>query len=158
MSFTKGRPGPTLSGPLFAATGLAMVLLPACSGDEEGDGCSAPSAAPDAEIALLPEGMSFDEVGTVTEVESKDGELTVRAVSTEPLDELTVLIQDAVTAAGYDPSGMDNEGHEAEVFFNLGTLAAGQAAIEEAGCEGQWDIDLVLVEPDAVPPSGSTTE
>jgi hypothetical protein len=56
----------------------------------------------------------------------------VQALSGTPLDELTVQIQDAVTAAGYQPAGMDNEGDEAEVFFQSGTLAAGQARVERA--------------------------
>ncbi|HEU4349364.1 MAG TPA: hypothetical protein VFR35_16430 [Actinoplanes sp.] len=72
-------------------------------------------------------------------------------MTTKPLDEVTVLIQDAVTAAGYHPAGMDNEGHEAEVFFTTGSYAAGQAHVRRADCEGQWDIELVLVDPDAVP-------
>ena len=42
-----------------------------------------------------------------------------------PLDEATVLLQDAVTAAGYRPAGMDDE--------------------------GTWDVELVLVDPEAVP-------
>ena len=34
-------------------------------------------------------------------------------------------------------------------IFQSGTLAAGQARVEEADCEGQWDIDLVLLDQDA---------
>jgi hypothetical protein len=75
----------------------------------------------------------------------------VEAFSDKPLEELTVLVQDAVTAAGYQPAGMDNEGDEAEVFFQSGSLAAGQARIEESGCEGQWEIELVLLDRDAAP-------
>ena len=52
----------------------------------------------------------------------------VQAVTTKPLDEVTVLIQDAVTAAGYRPAGMDNEGFEAEVFFTTGDVCRGAGA------------------------------
>jgi hypothetical protein len=55
-------------------------------------------------------------------------------------------------AAGYRPAGMDNEGFEAEVFFQTGPYAAGQARVRWAGCEDRWNIDLVLIDPDAVPP------
>jgi hypothetical protein len=65
-----------------------------------------------------------------------------------------VLIQDAVTAAGYRPAGMDNEGFEAEVFFTAGNYAAGQAIVRRAACEGQWDVELVLIDPAAVPTPG----
>jgi hypothetical protein len=84
-------------------------------------------------------------------VEKKDLNVEVEAFSDKPLEELTVLVQDAVTAAGYQPAGMDNEGDEAEVFFQSGSLAAGQARIEESGCEGQWEIELVLLDRDAAP-------
>ncbi|WP_189210586.1 hypothetical protein [Actinokineospora fastidiosa] len=128
------------------------VLLTGCS---TGVGaCPDPAAAPPAELALLPAGLSLDQVGTVTRVESADGHLSVRAVTAKPIDEVTVLIQDAVTAAGYRPAGMDNEGFEAEVFFTAGTYAAGQALVRRGACEGQWDIDLVLIDPATVPSGG----
>jgi hypothetical protein len=44
---------------------------------------------------------------------------------------------------------MDNEGFEAEVFFTTGSYAAGQARVRWGGCEGRWDIDLVLLDLDA---------
>ncbi len=140
----------------FAAS---LVVLAGCSAGSGGDAtatCSAPSPAPPVETALMPAGLSFDKIGTVTHVVSTAGNLTVRAVTTKPIDEVTVLIQDAVTAAGYRPAGMDNEGFEAEVFFTSGSYAAGQALVRRAECEGQWNIDLVLVDPSAVPAPTST--
>lgn len=101
----------------------------------------------------MPAGLSFDKIGTVTHVLRTEGHLTVQAVTTKPIDEVTVLIQDAVTAAGYRPAGMDNEGFEAEVFFTSGSYAAGQALVRRSECEGQWNIDLVLIDPAQVPAS-----
>jgi hypothetical protein len=142
-----------------AAAALVLVLAGCSAGtDSAADaGCADPSAAPTAETERMPDGLSFDKVGTVTHVANEDGNITVQAVSTKPLDELTVLIQDAVTAAGYRPAGMDNEGDEAEVFFNSGSVAAGQAQVREADCEGQWDIELVLIDPDSVPTTPPAT-
>lgn len=135
-----------------ALVGIAALLavLSGCGGGS-GAGCPAPNPAPAAELALMPPGLSFDTVGTVTQVRKAEGHLSVRAVTTKPIDEVTVLIQNAVTAAGYRPAGMDNEGFEAEVFFTSGSYAAGQALVRRAECEGQWDIDLVLIDPAAVP-------
>lgn len=114
--------------------------------ERQDDPCKDPRAAPAAEKALMPGELSFDGIGPVTRV-SKDGRyLTVFAVTTKPLDEATVLIQDAVTAAGYRPGGMDNEGFEAEVFFTTGPYAAGQARLRRSACKGRWEIDLVLLE------------
>jgi hypothetical protein len=99
----------------------------------------------------MPAELSFDKVGTVTHVRKAAGRVTVQAVTTKPLNESTVLIQDAVTAAGYRPAGMDNEGDEAEVFFTTGSNAAGQAVLRRATCEGQWNIDLDLIDRAATP-------
>lgn len=99
----------------------------------------------------MPANLSFDKVGTVTKVLTSEGHITVQAVASKPLDEVAVLIQDAVSAAGYTPNGMDNEGFEAEVFFASGQYAAGQALIQRARCEGQWDVELVLIDLKALP-------
>ncbi|HVQ95543.1 MAG TPA: hypothetical protein VMU51_31235 [Mycobacteriales bacterium] len=150
------RPGssPRSWALVTAAAAALSVVLAGCSGgsEDKAEGgkadaaCPAPSPAPAAETALMPAGMSFDKVGTVTHVATTAGHLKVQAVTTKPLDEVTVLIQDAVTAAGYRPGGMDSEEDEAEVFFTTGSLAAGQARVRRGGCAGQWAIDLDLID------------
>jgi hypothetical protein len=126
-----------------AAVAASTIVL---NGD---DPCQAPTAAPPAEIALMPAGLDFEQIGTVTQVRRDERHVMVQAVTTKPLDEVTVLIQDAVTAAGYRPAGMDSEGFEAEVFFTTGLHAAGQARVRPGACGGRWDIDLVLLDRDA---------
>jgi hypothetical protein len=137
----------------IAVAALVVVLSAKVldADDPMADPCRAPSAAPPAETALMPAGLSFDRIGTVTRVQKNERHVMVQAVTTKPIDEVTVLIQDAVTAAGYRPAGMDNEGFEAEVFFTTGSYAAGQARVRQFGCEGRWDIDLVLLDRDAKP-------
>ena len=139
---------------------LALVVLAGCSGGSGNEPaaappasstCPAPSPAPPAQLALLPAKLSFDKVGTVTHVGNTAGHLTLQAVSTKDLDELTVLIQDAVTAAGYHPAGMDTEEDEAEVFFTTGKFAAGQARVRKATCGTGWTIDLDLITPGTTP-------
>jgi hypothetical protein len=133
----------------FAATALLLVALGsrALAPDGSADPCTPPRTAPPAETALMPAGLSFDQVGRVTRVRKDQLHFMVQAVSTKPIDELTVLIQDAVVAAGYRPAGMDNEGFEAEVFFNTGTYAGGQALVRRTSCPGRWNIDLILLDP-----------
>jgi hypothetical protein len=166
----------------IAVTALSLVLAGCSSGsgDDANVTCRTPKPAPPAETALLPPGLSFDEIGTVTDVRKPEGLIMVHAVTRKPIDEVTVLIQDAVTAAGYRPAGMDNEGFEAEVFFTAGRYAAGQALVRRGDCrrpppaagltppsptrlpnapdgaEARWDIDLALMDLDAVPSSGAT--
>jgi len=144
---------------MLVAIGVAALLLVVLgenmlfADDPAADPCRAPSAAPPAETALLPAGLSFDQIGTVTRVRKAERHIMVQAVTTKPLDDVTVVIQDAVTAAGYRPAGMDNEGFEAEVFFTTGSYAAGQARVRQAFCAGRWDIDLVLLDRAAAPSS-----
>jgi hypothetical protein len=128
---------------------VLCVALTGCAAEADA-ACPAPAAAPAEQIDLLPEGLSFDQFGTITAVQSADRHISVHAVADKPIDELTVLIQDAVTAAGYRPAGMDNEGFEAEVFFTAGAYAAGQAVIRRGGCAGRWDVELVLIDPGVV--------
>ena len=142
-------------GIVVAALVVVLTAKALDADDPVTDPCRTPSAAPRAETALMPAGLDFDQIGTVTRVRRDDRNVMVQAVTTKPIDEVTVLIQDAVTAAGYRPAGMDNEGFEAEVFFTTGSYAAGQARVAQYGCEGRWDIDLVLLDRDAKP-SGTT--
>ena len=136
---------------LVAAVAVVAIVLTARRPDLE-DPCDAPRAAPRAETALMPDGLSFSGIGTVTSVHKEDPNIVLEAVTTTPPDEVAVLIQDAVVASGYRPAGMDSEGgREAEVFFTKGMYAAGQARIAESACTGRWDIELVLLDPDEVP-------
>jgi len=137
---------------VLAATALGGVTgAKVLDGDD--DACDAARGAPPAQTRFMPAALSFDQIGTVTRVRKGKGHFVVQAVSTRPIDELTVLIQDAVTAAGYRPAGMDNEGFEAEVFFTTGPYAAGQALVRQSACEGLWDITLILI--DRNPKAGS---
>jgi hypothetical protein len=141
----------------FAVAGIAVAALLGVvlsakapdSDDPAADPCAAPSAAPPAETALMPAGLSFEGIGTVTHVRKDVRHVILQAVTSKPLDEVTVLIQDAVVAAGYRPAGMDNEGFEAEVFFQTGSYAGGQALLRRSACAGRWNVYLVLLDRDA---------
>ncbi len=100
----------------------------------------------------MPPGLSLDGIATVTSVRKEPPNVAIRAVTTTPPDEVAFLIQDAVVAAGYRPAGAESEGVEAEVFFTAGPYAGGQARVEPSACEGRWDIELVLLDRDALPP------
>jgi hypothetical protein len=129
-----------------AVAALLVVLSARLLGRD--DACRAPRAAPSAETALLPVGLTFDGIGTVTQVRRDQRHITVEAVTSKPPDEAAVLIQDAVTAIGYRPAGGDSEGVEAEVFFTLGAYAGGQARVRPTACAGRWGIELVLLDRD----------
>lgn len=137
-----------------AALSLGLTSLAGCSGGAGDRACASPSAAAASELALLPDGLDLSQVGTVTEVVQEPGSVVVRGVTDKPLERSTVLIQDALVAAGYQPGGMDNEGFEAEVFFTKGSFAAGQAVLRRGTCEGQWTFELTAVDPSATTSAG----
>jgi hypothetical protein len=99
----------------------------------------------------MPAGLSFDGIGTVTRVRKDELYVTMQAVTSKPIDEAPVLLQDAVIAAGYGPAGIDTKMSEAEIFFTAGPYAGGQARVTQSVCEGRWDIDLVLLDRDSEP-------
>lgn len=98
----------------------------------------------------MPAGLSLDGIGTVTDVRKDERYFRVKAFTTRPFDEVAVLVQEAVLAAGYRPAGIDSEGTETQVFFLSGSFAGGQATVRWAGCDGRSDIDLVLLDRAAV--------
>ena len=130
----------------IAVAVLALVSAKLLHDRHHYDPCAAPRHAPPAETALLPTGLSFEPVGPFTHVSRQGRNIMARPVTNRPLNEVTVLIQDAVTAAGYRPAGMDNEGFEAEVFFTTGQYAAGLARVRQSACKGRWDVGLVLLD------------
>jgi hypothetical protein len=135
---------------MLAGIAVAALLVVLSAKVLDGDNpCQAPSAAPPAETALLPARLSFDHIGTVTGVQRDERHVMVQAFTTRPFDEVAVLVQDAVVAAGYRPAGIDSEGLESEIFFTSGSFGGGQARVRWTGCEGRSDIDLVLLDRDA---------
>jgi hypothetical protein len=130
------------------AVAALLVVLSARRPDLE-DPCDTPSAAPRAELRLMPARLSLERLGTVTRVRRDELYVTIQAVTSKPIDEAPVLLQDAVIAAGYGPAGIDTKRSEAEVFFTAGPYAGGQARVTQSVCEGRWDIELVLLDRDA---------
>jgi hypothetical protein len=135
---------------LAAAVAATVLIVVTARRPDLDDPCDAPTPAPQTETALLPSGLSLAGIATVTSVRKEDPYITIQAVTTKPLYDVAVLVQDAVVEAGYRPAGMDSEDAEAEVFFTAGTYAAGQARIQESPCGGRRDIVLSLLDRTAI--------
>ena len=138
--------------PLIAIAIGAWAIVLAAMVFEAEDPCGEPRAAPAGETALMPRGLSLAGLGTVTDVRRDEQNIVVKAVTTKPVDQTAVLVQDAVIAAGYRFAGGDSEGVlEAEVFFTAGPYAAGGAHVRQSPCAGRSDVELVLLDREAVP-------
>lgn len=142
---------------LLGLLAVVTVALVTARRPDRADPCDAPAAASEAARALLPEGLSLAGIGTVTSVRKEAPNVVIQVVTTKPVDEVALLLQDAGAAAGYRPAGIETEPTEGEVFFDAGAYAGGQARIEPAACHGRWDVELVLLDLGALPPPTTTT-
>ena len=123
----------------------ACGVASGCSSGADTSACPTPTPAASPELGLLPRGLTLDTVGTVTRVVSTQGHVTVRAVTSKPIDEVTVALQDAVTAAGFRPAGMDNEGFEAEISFIDRKEHNVNFTLRQTDCKGEVSV-FVLIE------------
>ena len=116
--------------------------LAGCSGDADTAGpCTLPSQV--ADLSLLPADIPLDSWGTVAEAQVADGFLGARAVTTTPIVELYPVMARATAEAGYTILSGDNEGFEAEIFFQRGAGTTGTYRLREGPCGDQVTIRLL---------------
>ena len=129
--------------------GLA-ALLGACGGDADGaDGnprdpraCATDDPVAEQDLGLLPEGLPLDEWGTVIAVSERRGFVGAEAISETAIVELYPEITRAVRDGDYVTISAENEGFEAEVFFQKGR-DTGTFLLRKGPCKGQVTIKLI---------------
>lgn len=121
----------------------AGLLGVACggSGSTEAERCDLPEQLED--LSLLPRDVPLDEWGVVDAIEVDAGFVGARAVSETSIVELYPVIARATVDAGYEILSGDNEGFEAEIFFERGEDTTGTYRLREGPCEGQVTIRLL---------------
>ena len=132
------------------AAGLALCLS-ACGSDADGGSDQAPqdpqACATDQPITGaglddLPENLPLDEWGAVVEVSKRRGYVGAQAISDLTVIELYPEISRAVRAGGYVTISGENEGFEAELFFQKGD-DTGTFLLRKGPCTGQVTIKLI---------------
>lgn len=121
--------------------GLAMV---GCGGSEKEAArpeCKLP--APLRDLSLLPSGLPLDAWGNVTETEVSGGFLSATAVTETSIIELYPVMARAVSESGHTILAGDNEGFEAEIFFERGEGTTGTFRLREGPCAEQVTIRLL---------------
>ena len=127
----------------FAVLGAALLSLVACGGPSETaeKSCALPDQAVD--LSLLPGDIPLDRWGTVDQVAVEDGFLSARAVTTTPIVELYPVMARATSEAGFTILSGDNEGFEAEIFFERGEGTTGTYRLRQGPCKDQVTIRLL---------------
>ena len=129
---------------------LAMLLgLAGCSGGDGGGKnqadpkvCSTDNPVDASDLGGLPEGLPLEEWGTVIKVASRKGYVAAQAISDIEIVELYPEITRAISDGGYKQISGENEGFEAEVFFQKGP-DTGTFLLRKGPCEGQVTVRLI---------------
>ena len=128
----------------------SVVLLGACGGDADGaDGnpqdpevCATDNPVPEQDLDLLPAGLPLDEWGTIVRISERRGFVGAEAISETTIVELYPEIARAVRDGDYVTISGENEGFEAEVFFQKGR-DTGTFLLRKGPCKGQVTIKLI---------------
>lgn len=96
--------------------------------------------------------FDLDDIAVVSGAVTENGYIVIDARSTDPIQDLAIEFVQVVTDAGFDVAGTDNEGVEAEVFFQRGDIAAGVVRMTESTCAGYVDIEISVLDDPAVLP------
>jgi hypothetical protein len=131
---------PALS--LFAAA----MLFPACAGGSDPSGtaaCTRPEAVAEPRLNKIPDDLPLDRWGTVIEVSERAGYVGAEAISQTQIVELYPVLSRHLMDNGYVTVSGENEGFEAEIFFQKGR-APGSLLLREGPCKGDVTVKLLF--------------
>lgn len=132
-----------MTGRMSSLLLCAGLVAAACGGPApaEADRCGPPEPLED--LSLLPKDIPLDEWGVVDEIEVEAGFVGARAITETSIVELYPEIARATVDAGYTILSGDNEGFEAEIFFERDNETTGTYRLREGPCKGQVSIRLL---------------
>ena len=128
---------------------MILSALVGCGGDEGGGNntadpkvCSTDNPVADSDLEDLPDGLPLAEWGTIIKISHKEGYIGAQAISEIQIVELYPEITRAINEGGYKQISGENEGFEAEVFFQKGPNT-GTFLLRKGPCEGQVTVRLI---------------
>ena len=126
-----------------AMVAVLLVLTSACNGDDDpgpqAEACPTPS--PVSDLSALPADLDLARYGTVTRVTKRPRSVGANAVARTTIVELYPPLARHVLES-YDIIASENEGFEAEIFFERGPFT-GAFWLREGPCEGDVTIKLL---------------
>ncbi|MDQ4142321.1 MAG: hypothetical protein M3198_01015 [Actinomycetota bacterium] len=137
-----------------------LLALGACSdpaaSDKPAKGaqvCATDAPITGAELHKLPQALSLQKWGIVTKVTERAGFVGAELVSEMKIVELYPVISRAVEGGGYETISGENEGFEAELFFQKGRNT-GTFLLREGPCKGQVTVKLIYGAAKGAPQGG----
>ena len=133
---------------LLVAFACGVALSAGCGGESGGSSsadpkvCSTDDPVGDSDLKGLPEGLPLQEWGTIVRVDRSRGFIGAKAISEIDIVELYPQITRAIATGGYKQISGENEGFEAEVFFQKGG-DTGTFLLRKGPCEGQVTVRLI---------------
>lgn len=128
---------------------LLLLALGACGGDDGGGKsqadpkvCSTDNPVAESDLEGLPEGLPLQEWGTIIKIQNRKGFVAAQAISDTDIVELYPEITRAISDGGYNQISGENEGFEAEVFFQKGS-DTGTFLLRKGPCEGQVTVRMI---------------
>jgi hypothetical protein len=128
---------------------LLVLSLAACSGGDGAEKASVtdpqdcePKAYSGSKLKTLPPKLPFDDWGTIIKVTERAGFVGAEVISELTIVELYPEISRAVRDGGYETVSGENEGFEAELFFQKGPNT-GTFLLREGPCKEQVTLKLI---------------
>jgi hypothetical protein len=137
---SKSCMGPALS--VF----VSAILIFSCGSDSDptnAASCPEQEAVPNSKLNKLPEDLPLDKWGTVIEVSTRAGYVGAEAISGTQIVELYPILSRHLMDNGYVTVSGENEGFEAEIFFQKGK-APGSLLLREGPCKGDVTVKLLF--------------
>ncbi len=131
----------------FAAVAATGALFVACGGDGADSAatpqdCSTPAPVSGAKLDILPPKLPFEKWGTIIKVTERSGFVGAELISKLTIVELYPEISRAIQNGGYQTISGENEGFEAELFFQKGPNT-GTFLLREGPCKGDVTVKLI---------------
>jgi hypothetical protein len=123
---------------------LAFVLSSCGEGaNPDAAACTQPKPASTSQKAKLPRDLPLDKWGEVTVVSFRAGYVGAEAITDTQIVELYPVLSRHLMKHGFVTVSGENEGFEAEIFFQKGK-APGSFLLREGPCQGDVTIKLLF--------------
>jgi hypothetical protein len=124
----------------------SAILLSSCGSESDPSSaaaCPEQEAVSNSRLNKLPEDLPLDKWGTVIEVSTRGGYVGAEAISGTQIVELYPILSRHLRDNGYVTVSGENEGFEAEIFFQKGK-APGSLLLREGPCKGDVTVKLLF--------------